>query len=257
MRSAAEVDSVLELAARGLTPSAIARDCGLPRATVRDWLAGRVPRSYGGEPADCCPGCGGRRHDFTALPTSYPYLLGMYLGDGCLSMHRRAVCRLRVHLDLKYPNIIEECKAAISDLLPDNRVHCQRQRSNYTGRPEMTSVVVSAYSKSWRCYLPQHGSGPKHLRPIILEPWQNLLVDAEPWLFLRGLIHSDGCRFINTGRNWRHPRYGFSNQSEDIHHLFDAACDRVSLHTTRSRHTTYVSRMADVALLDMHVGPKT
>jgi hypothetical protein len=40
----------------------------------------------------------------------------------------------------------------------------------------------------------------------VLEDWQHELVARSPDLLLRGLIHSDGCRFINTGRNWTNPR---------------------------------------------------
>jgi hypothetical protein len=74
---------------------------------------------------------------------------------------------------------------------------------------------------------------------------------------LRGLIHSDGCRFMNTGRGgWRHPRYAFSNRSAHIRGIFCMACQRLGLHWTRAPYTIYVSRKADVARLDEFVGPK-
>ena len=76
-------------------------------------------------------------------------------------------------------------------------------------------------------------------------------------MLLRGLIHSDGCRFINTGRAWRCPRYTFSNVSDDIRRIFCDACDLMGLRWTASgERTIYVSRKADVALLDEFVGPK-
>lgn len=180
----------------------------------------------------------------------------MYLGDGCISMHRRGVARLRIHLDLKYPGIVNECKQAIADHFPRNSVHLQPMSSHYTGKPAMTSVVVSSYSKAWTCLLPQHGPGRKHLRKIGLESWQTDLVEAQPGLFLRGLIHSDGCRFINTGRNWKHPRYGFSNRSDDIRRIFEDTCAVLGVHTTRATYTVYVSRKTDVAVLDRQIGPK-
>jgi hypothetical protein len=31
----------------------------------------------------------------------------------------------------------------------------------------------------------------------VLEPWQQAIVDAHPWRFLAGLLHSDGCRTVN------------------------------------------------------------
>ena len=60
---------------------------------------------------------------------------------------------------------------------------------------------------------------------------------------------------------WRAPRYKFGNTSQDIVEIFCAACDRIGVRwtsaTDRAMHSIYVSRVADVELLDRHVGPKT
>ena len=105
--------------------------------------------------------------------------------------------------------------------------------------------------------MPQHGPGPKHKRRIELEAWQWIHVEDNPELLLRGLIHSDGHRFINTGRRWRHPRYGFTNVSTDIKHIFCETCDLLGLRWTKSGpKTIYVSRKADVARMDEFIGPK-
>jgi len=69
-----------------------------------------------------CEACGAPQHDPEELPPSYPYLLGLYLGDGCISQHPRGVARIRIALDLNYPGIVTECERAIADLLPNNRV---------------------------------------------------------------------------------------------------------------------------------------
>jgi hypothetical protein len=75
---------------------------------------------------------------------------------------------------------------------------------------------------------------------------------------LRGLIHSDGCRFINTGSGgWRHPRYSFTNYSDDIRGIFTDACDLMGIRWTTAPNVVYVSRKADVALLDTFIGPKS
>ncbi len=124
-----------------------------------------------------------------------------------------------------------------------------------TSAPD-SNVVLSVYSKWWPCVFPQHGEGRKHERPITLAEWQAQLVDQHPGPLLRGLIHSDGCRFINTGTNWSHPRYSFSNRSADIRRIFCDACDRLGLRWTLAPHTVYVSRKYDVARLDELVGPK-
>jgi hypothetical protein len=118
-------------------------------------------------------------------------------------------------------------------------------------------VEVYSYSRQWPCLLPQHGPGKKHTRRIVLEDWQEALVDQHPGQLIRGLIHSDGCRFQNTGRNgWSNPRYAFYNLSDDIRGIFCSACERLDVHWTPSEKTIYVSRKADVARLDEFVGPK-
>ena len=92
----------------------------------------------------------------------------------------------------------------------------------------------------------------------MLTSWQLACVSHRPDLLLRGLLHSDGCRFTNTGRGgWSHPRYAFANVSPDIRAIFCAACELLGLRWTASGNKTiYVSRKDDVALLDLLVGPK-
>ena len=193
------------------------------------------------------PACG-RAHDLEGLPPSFAYLLGMYLGDGCLSAHPRGVFKLRISLDARYPGIAEECELAIRAVMPNNRVG----KVGYG-----TWHELYAYSKSWPCLFPQHGPGPKQTREIALTEWQRGHVARWPAFLLRGLIHSDGCRFLNTGRNWSHPRYSFASNSEGIKKIFCDACDLMGLHWTLSGpKTIYVSRVADVAILDRFIGPK-
>jgi hypothetical protein len=242
------VSRSLELAAEGRTATEVARLVGVPRATVRDWMYGRVPkRSRIGANVGCAR-CGGQ-HDFAALPPVYTYLLGMYLGDGCLSAHRREVFKLRISLDARYPEIVDECREAIRTVMPRSRVNIVDKR---------TWFELYSYSKGWPCLLPQHGPGKKHERPIVLLPWQCAMVWQRPDLMLRGLLHSDGCRFQNTGRGgWSHPRYAFANASRDIRAIFCATCELLGLRWTASgERTIYVSRKDDVALLDLLVGPK-
>jgi hypothetical protein len=157
---------------------------------------------------------------------------------------------LRVVLDMRYPGIIRECEEAMRDVMPKSRVGRQRRPTK--------CFEIHSYSKSWPCLFPQHGPGRKHERAIVLRDWQRRHVAREPGLLLRGLIHSDGCRFINTGRGgWRNPRYTFCNVSDDIKRIFCDACDLLGLRwTVAPPKTIYVSRKADVARLDEFVGPK-
>lgn len=61
---------------------------------------------------------------------------------------------------------------------------------------------------------------------------------------------------MNTGRGWRHPRYAFSNLSQDIRMIFVNACDLLGLRWTTSGRTVYVSRKDDVRKMDLFIGPK-
>lgn len=110
--------------------------------------------------------------------------------------------------------------------------------------------------KCWPCLFPQHGAGPKHLRTIELRPWQQQIADRWPEDLLRGLIHSDGCRFINTGRKWICPRYSFSNASRTsgrftVKHATYWACATAS----PEEPSTSPAR-PDVAKLDTFISPK-
>ena len=240
MRSAEERARVARLIAAGHNDYEIARRTGIPRATVRYWRI-QPPRQR-------------PQFDPDALPMRpYAYLLGLYLGDGYLARHRRDVYSLRFVLDERYTGILDECRAAIRAVAPRNRV-CQVQKPG--------CLEIKSYSKLWPQVFPQHGPGRKHERPIVLAPWQQDIVICEPEAFLRGLIHSDGCRFTNTVRHgdktYSYPRYNFTNASEDIRVMFTDACRLldISWRQMNARNIS-VARKADVARLDEFVGPKS
>jgi hypothetical protein len=244
MHSRATVTAALEMSRSGASSVEIGAALGLPSRTVRDWLRGSLPHAADPTVCDRCLG----QHDFDALPAEYVYLLGLYLGDGCLSHHAREVYKLRIILDARYPEIVTSARDA---------AHLVAGKAAAYVRTDHC-VEVFSYWRQWICHLPQHGQGLKHERPIFLATWQQRLVERWPEQLLRGLIQSDGCRFTNTGRGgWSQPRYAFSNHSADIHTIFRAACERLELCWTAAKpYTTYVSRGADVARLDQFIGPK-
>jgi len=95
-----------------------------------------------------------------------------------------------------------------------------------------------------------------------LADWQDELIREESEQFIRGLIHSDGCRFINRvrvgGKTYEYPRYNFTNASDDIRDLFSAACDQLGIEWRRmNRRNISVARRDSVARLDQFVGPKS
>ncbi|MGC1850922.1 MAG: helix-turn-helix domain-containing protein [Solirubrobacterales bacterium] len=263
MHSKATVIAALELHEAGLNNCDISRRTGVSRPTIRDWINGRLPHSYRPRGAhgdrlghSACQQCGGVEHNFDRLGADYIHLLGLYLGDGSIAEHRRRVFRLRITLDVRYPDIVRECEAAMRAVVPRNRVNRQLRRCN--------CYEVHAYWKGWPCLFPQHGVGKKHLRPIFLAEWQQKLAERWPKQLIKGLIQSDGCRSYSTGRGgWTQPRYAFSNVSTDITSIFCSACDCLGLRWTASfpadetaAVSIYVSRKADVAKLDEFVGPK-
>jgi hypothetical protein len=254
-RSRDDVRRAQELLDRGLSVAATARQTGIPRSTINDWLRDgieelaetRLKAKAPGQPCDAC--------DYIVhLPEApYSYLLGLYLGDGCIASHPRDVYRLRIVLDKSYPKIIAEARGAMSLVIPSDVGQINRE-----GCYELTS-----YSKHWPCLFPQHGPGRKHLRPIVLEAWQKwLAIERSPQWLLRGFIHSDGCRATNTVKHpsgvYAYPRYMFSNRSADIRAIFTEACERVGIECKpTNRWTVAISKKKEVTKMDQFIGPKS
>ena len=133
--------------------------------------------------------------------------------------------------------------------------------------PVFNCVRITCGWQGWFDAFPQIGPGRKHKRAISLEAWQQQIVDNHPWAFLRGLLHSDGCRSINrfktrlpSGRvaEYSYPRYFFTNHSADIRRIFCAHCELLGVRWTQSNaRNISVSHRDSVALLDTFIGPKS
>ena len=105
----------------------------------------------------------------------------------------------------------------------------------------------------------------KHLHPIVLEEWQRFVVEDHPKEFIRGLIHSDGCRVTNwttrivagEKKRYEYPHYHFTNESTDIMNLFTATLDTLGIEwRMNKRDCVSIARRDSVAYLDEFVGPK-
>jgi hypothetical protein len=171
-------DRARDPAADGMSGLAIARKLGVGQTTVSRWLRLTL-RSDQPTHGDC------RRDGLPEWTVSdrsdYGYLLGQYLGDGYIVRLPRTFV-LSICTCTDYPKIQREVEEAVERF----RGHPPGRRS----RPKMTVRMISVQSRwaHWPCLLPQHGRGMKHQRRILLEDWQQEIVDADPWPLLRGLI---------------------------------------------------------------------
>jgi hypothetical protein len=252
LRSRAEVARVLALVQTGRNDCQIARDTGIPRSTVRQWRSGQTPdfdrvRTRLWPRGRACAVCDGDPENLPQAP--YTYLLGLYLGDGCLSAAPRGVYKLRIACAERYPDLIRQCELAMAQVLP-NKV-------NRTRKTDERCWDAYSCSKHWPCLFPQHGPGRKHERKIELAVWQQELVDLDPRPLFRGLLHSDGCRVLNWVNGTPYPRYHFSNVSADIRGIFGRACDQLGIEwRPNNPNSLSVARRGSVALLEAFVGPK-
>ncbi|WP_324783660.1 transcriptional regulator [Streptomyces sp. H51] len=241
----------LALVEQGRSLNSVSRETGISRAAIRSWRVRLEPLP---------------RMMATAAPEppadeqAYAYLLGLYLGDGCISSHLRTGHYLRIACADAWPGLIEQCRDAILRVRPAAHVYLLQRQG---------CIAVTSYYRHWPVLFPQHGPGKKHERPIVLEPWQQAIVDAHPWEFVRGLIHSDGCRITNwttrmvagERKRYEYPRYFFTNVSADIRRLCTDTLDRLGVRWTYCTRngvpfSISVARKASVALMDAHVGPK-
>ncbi|CAL9552354.1 hypothetical protein SUDANB6_04487 [Streptomyces sp. enrichment culture] len=96
-----------------------------------------------------------------------------------------------------------------------------------------------------------------------------MIVEAGPWEFVRGLVHSGGCRTTNRtarpvgGERGCHgyPRYFFTNKPDGIRRLRTGTLDRLGVEWTYCTRngvpfSVSVARRASAALTDTRLGPE-
>ncbi|HYB30423.1 MAG TPA: hypothetical protein VEF89_27720 [Solirubrobacteraceae bacterium] len=249
-RTKAEFDHVKELIREGLSDSRIALLTGIPQPTVRGWRHREQP-----------PGRPSHHFSWRVLDEyAYCHLLGCYLGDGTVAHPSRNGWELRLYCDQRYADITDEIRAAAILTFPDAR---PTTFASSTGAAAVVRISHRGIAQAF----PQHGTGRKHLRRIVLSDWQIDLSHREPEALIRGLIHSDGCRVENRFRTklpsgrvaeYLYTRYFFSNLSEDIRQIFIDHCALLEIRVTQSNpRNLSVSHRDSVAILEQIVGPKT
>jgi hypothetical protein len=239
---------VLDLVESGVPLLRISKMTGICRATIRRWRDDPRPlQALAGDP------------DPAWRPPDGPvycYLLGLYLGDGCISASGTS---LRITLDAQYGELVGRARGAMLTTFPGRHVGMYRHAVH-------RKVDLQVNHRSLPYAFPQHGPGRKHERQIELVPWQVELTRAYPERLVLGLIHSDGSRCVNrfatrlpSGRlaHYEYPRYFFTNYSADIRRIFTDHCELLGIRWTQSNwRNVSVSHRRSTALLDSFVGPK-
>ncbi|OSC47252.1 transcriptional regulator, partial [Streptomyces sp. 4F] len=107
----------LSLLDTGMSLNNVSKQTGIARATIRSWTVRVEPMPH--MRSAVCYRCA----ETPALPAdqaAYVYLLGLYLGDGCLSPTRKGVYVLRIACADAWPGLIDACADAMGKALPNS-----------------------------------------------------------------------------------------------------------------------------------------
>lgn len=211
MRTRTEYERAKVLLDSGHNQCQVARETGIPRGTIKDWVTrGFCPKNDGKG--------GGLIMDAAAYVSeteerraAYAFVLGEYLGDGCVRLFRGGTMfRLGIYNDKKYEGLNQLIENRMQRVLPLNKV----TRSSHG----LNCWEIYVYSRSIPQLFPQMGPGRKHARKIELLPWQLEIVNAYPKEFVKGLFYSDGCIYDHKHDDGRYVylSYAFTNKSRDI-----------------------------------------
>lgn len=255
MRSATEHNKIIYLNSIGINQSQISKILDIPRSTIRDHIKNdknNYINPFNPEELN------------KNQQKAYSYILGQYLGDGCLSkapnFEKKQVWKLRIFTDCKHPNITNQCKNSLKLLFPNNK--STAITIYYKNKPSCNELVI--YNKQLIHYFPQHDIGKKHEREIMLLPWQENIINLYPHDFIKGLFHSDGCRFISNNRII----YQFTNCSIDIINLYSNILNKLNIeHRVRKKtmgkknvtqaYNVFVNKKIYIPIMESFLGPKS
>jgi intein-encoded DNA endonuclease-like protein len=237
-------NKAITLHENGECPFRISKILNISRSTIRYWLENKdKPIKEKFNPKQL----------LEEQKESYSYCLGLYLGDGYICKTRRTY-RLRIFQTAKYKNLVRLCQHNLKTILPNNKISLVDKKCNCT--------VISVYNNDLPLMFPQHGSGKKHERKISLKNWQKKIVDLYPKEFIKGLIHSDGCRYKRTVGKYTYTNYNFVNKSKDIIYLLCKYCEKLKIkydliHRNNNTDMVNFSRRDSVKILDSFIGEKS
>lgn len=151
----------------------------------------------------------------------YYYILGLYLGDGCINAVSRTYA-LKICCSRTQDKVMNDCINAMKYILP-NKISIV-----YT-KAEMN--IIQIHSKLIPYIFPQIGPGKKYSRDVSLCDWQLKYIVWESVLI--GLFHSDGSIY----KDGKYVRFTFVNVSIDICEIMKRCLEHVNIH-----YTTYISK---------------
>jgi len=249
MRTKNEFKTVLLLKNDGLNDCEIARITSIPRRTIQGWI--KTP------PKIFTDNIINNRYYYNNelkeqiindinLKKIYSYILGLYLGDGCIDILSRTL-RLRIFLDAKYVHLNNYVEEMLKIFFYKSKITRYNHGDN--------CICFAVNCKELKNIFPQMGPGRKHNREIKLSQWQTQnIMHSE---LLMGLFHSDGCFYVSDDRD----NYNFSNRSVDIHNIFQNSCTYFNVKYTVSRYqgeikSTNINKRKDVVKLYYLIGSK-
>lgn len=179
------------------------------------------------------------------------FVIGAALGDGNLSNPNGRATRLRITCDKRYPRVLGDIRAAISELFPDNKVGVRERKDG--------CVDVSCYSNTWEGVLGWRvGKGSKAVQNAHVPCW----VMGSPLTAaacLRGLLLTDGSiyrdrgytmvNFTSVNKSLAQDVLSMMNQLGYAPHLYSVADKR-----TNAR-TKYVVRLSKNVQSFMQIVP--
>ncbi len=214
MRTREEYEKVKSLLEAGHNKCQVARLTGIPRATIKDWiLLGYCPKN-GGRGRNQIDDPATYLNETEERRKAYAYILGEYLGDGCVRTLRRTY-RLGIYNDKKYEGLNQLIQSRLQIIFPANKTG---RVSGSGATPTTGCWEICVNSNNIPLLFPQMGPGKKFERKIELTSWQLEIVDAYHKEFIRGLFYSDGCVYEHKhdGGEYSYRCYNFVNKSKDI-----------------------------------------
>jgi hypothetical protein len=167
----------------------------------------------------------------------YSFLLGLYLGDGYISVLPRCI-KISYSMDIKYSDMNNFIILCLTKLF--GKTPCIHDCRDF--KKPSNCMKIELYDKNLKTIFPHHGIGAKHLRQIQLTPWQNEIID--PGNFIKGLVYSDGAYIVRNTTGQK--SYEIVNASLDIINIASKYLHELNIHHNIKERTSKISHHAKI-----------